>query len=103
MPYINQIDETGWSRDYARLIDLASKVSVACCVAYRHEDYSSRDVAKSNFIKNPDDGSIYSYQVDARGIGYIWAETEEEFIKACEGSELSFLDVEQLVNNLDEL
>lgn len=85
---IKDINESSFSDDYEWLVELMQKQSVVCVVDFNFPDSSdhppSRDIAKTSY----DAGSL---QVGARGIGYLWAETKEEFIEQCKRRNLKFL------------
>lgn len=77
---IRQIDESSFSDDYQKLLELMKQSSIICVVDYQ----SIRDVAQTIY-------SPLELQVVARGIGYIWAQTPEEFVHACKVYNLKFL------------
>lgn len=77
------------SRDYEKLFELMQKSSIICIVDYLGLDSSrdahiSRDVAQTLCRKE-------DYQISARGIGYIWAETKEDFVNQCARYNVEFI------------
>ena len=71
------------SRDYKALFDLMTKSSVVCVVDYGSSG-DCRDVAHTLYH----DGV---YQVSARGISYVYAETIDGFISQCERNNVEFI------------
>jgi hypothetical protein len=74
------------SKDYARLWTLARTTPVVCIIDSYEE---CRDVACT--LHHTDAASL---QVSARGIGYIWAETIEDFAKQCHTLDLEWIPPE---------
>lgn len=90
MTAINQIDESNFSDDYTQLVELMKVRSRVCVVDYSYRDDGdppTRDIAKTIFSGT--DRPIY--QVSARGMGYLWAENEKDFIDQCQKYNLKFL------------
>ncbi|MBC8740434.1 hypothetical protein F6X40_27750 [Paraburkholderia sp. UCT31] len=81
---VHEIANYNSSRDYARLAELAKTHSVLCIVDYQ----GFRDVAKTIYSLWEIDES---WQVGARGIGYVCASSKEDFIKRCESVNLEFI------------
>lgn len=73
------------SRDYAQLVRLARQASILCIVDFQGQ----RDVARTNFMRRRRDEEIWS--VSARGMGYITAFNEADFIALCEHNNLEFI------------
>ena len=74
------------SQDYELLWDLAQDYQVICLVDYRR-DSGRQDVAKA-WVQNG------IWQIGARGIGYIWAESKEDFVNQCRARNVSWLVAE---------
>jgi hypothetical protein len=74
------------SKDYKLLFELMQKTSVICIIDYDFSDLTepSRDIAKTAYK----DGD---YQIGARGISYLWAETKDEFVRYCERQNVEFI------------
>ena len=69
------------SKDYHRLFRLMQEKAFICIVTC----YGCRDVAST----------IYNealWEVSSRGVGHVWAETEDKFIANCEAVSLEFLE-----------
>ncbi len=85
---VNKVDESGFSDNYQQLVELMKQRAIVCLVDYKcHPDgnEASRDIAKTTYSPSP------SFEVTARGIGYIWANSEAEFINQCQRCNLKFL------------
>jgi hypothetical protein len=80
MTVVRAITNYNTSRDYELLFELMQKSSIVCIVDYNF----ARDVAQT-LCKCGD------YQICARGIGYLWAENKEEFLKYCEMYNVEFV------------
>jgi hypothetical protein len=80
MPVITSITNYKTSRDYELLFELMQKSSIICIVDFQ----GSRDVAQTLC----GDGD---YQISARGIGYLWADTREEFLEFCKMINVEFV------------
>jgi hypothetical protein len=77
MPRIRDIKDYPVSTNYEELWKLAHKQGVICIVDYEKINCGFiRDVCSTNFGQD-------SYEVAARGIAYISAETKEEFFEQC--------------------
>jgi hypothetical protein len=72
------------SRDYQRLTALARRASIICVVDYQ----SLRDVARTNYMEKR---GQELWSVSARGIAYITAFNEADFIALCEHHNVEFL------------
>lgn len=83
MKIVRNIEGYELSRDYKALFEQMTKSSVVCIVNYGHTA-SCRDVAHTLYRDDV-------YQISARGISYIYAETLEEFIKQCEDDDVEFI------------
>lgn len=81
---IKDVIETGFSTRYSHLVDLMQKESVICFVDYG--DRPCRDIAKTAY-----DSTGKIFEIRARGIGYLWAESPQEFIEQCRKYNVSFL------------
>lgn len=77
------------SRDYALLATLARSASIICIVDYHFRDLkeSWRDVCCTNYSSRR--GSEL-WQLSARGISYLTAFDEAEFIRRCESLNVEF-------------
>ena len=84
MPTVDKIEGYPLSRDYERLAELVTKSSIACIVDFDHD---CRDIAHTIYSS-----SSGTWQVSARGIGYIWAASKEDFIQQCERLNLEYFD-----------
>lgn len=73
------------SRDYPRLVNLASEASIICIVDYE----GHRDVARTNFMRR---GDQEMWSVSARGISYITAFSRADFIALCEHHNVEFIE-----------
>jgi hypothetical protein len=74
---IRNIKDYPVSTNYEKLWELAQKQGVICIVDYdRINSWLVRDVCSTIF-------SQHNYEVSARGIAYISAETKEEFLEQC--------------------
>jgi len=87
MTTIYKISEYETSKNYEKLADLMRENSVICIVC-QYGDY--RDVAHTTFSRNSFGGE--TFQVSARGIGYILAGNQDDFIKHCEIYKLEFIE-----------
>lgn len=76
------------SRDYVRLAELARTSSIICILDYE----THRDVARTNYASR---GASEWWQVSARGIGYITAFSQEDFMALCEHANLEFIEPPQ--------
>ena len=90
MDTVRNIEGYKTSRDYKELFEMMTKASVVCVVDYG-ETGRCRDVAHTLFR----DGV---YQISARGISYVCAETLEEFIKQCESDNVEFIPPNRAMN-----
>lgn len=83
------------SKDYEKLYKLSKKQSVICIVDY----YECRDICKTAYVEGED-----WVEVRARGIGYIWAISLEEFIAQCQSVNLEWVTPcpERTVKERDE-
>ena len=68
------------SRDYEYLYEAAKKTSIVCIV----DSFECRDICATSFHGD-------CHQVNARGIGYIYASSKEEFLEQCQKLNLEFL------------
>lgn len=77
------------STDYKLLAKLARQCSVICIVDYEKiDDIVIRDVACTTHGQHRDEEV---FQISARGISYIYAFSEDEFIKLCQHRNVEFL------------
>jgi hypothetical protein len=77
------------SRDYRKLWELAHIASIICILDMQlGKPNTCRDIALTT---HSPDWSPEVVQVGARGIGYVWAESIEEFIAQCQASRLEWL------------
>ena len=77
------------SRDYCKLWELAQMASIICIVDMEPgKPNTCRDIARTTHSA---DWSPKLVQVGARGIGYVWAESIEEFIAQCQVRRLEWL------------
>ena len=72
------------SRDYAHLANLARQASILCIVDYQGQ----RDVARTNFMRR---GDQELWTVSARGMGYITAFNQSDFIALCGHANVEFI------------
>lgn len=72
------------SRDYAQLARLAREASILCIVDFQGQ----RDVARTNYMRRR---GQEMWSVSARGMGYITAFNEADFISLCKHSNLEFI------------
>jgi hypothetical protein len=86
MSIICQLEHYGGSRDYARLAELARSHSIICIVT--RDDLS--DVAHTIYSSYSSTGHMW--QVSARGMGYVWTDTVEDFVRQCERVNLRFIE-----------
>lgn len=82
------------SKDYKRLANLARKASIICLVDYRLRQpvdgvESVRDVARTTVQRS--DGKEF-FSISARGISYVIAFNEDEFILLCASNNVEFLE-----------
>lgn len=77
----NELAKYNLSKDYDLLYDLALKQSIVCVVNFTA---TCVDICRTNYI----DGVM---QVNARGIGYIYAMNKDEFYTQCEMMNLQWL------------
>lgn len=103
---INKINDSDWSTNYDRLVELMKWHSVICTVAFRFDDRdesSTRDVAKTSYkpkgLEEEDDGT---YEISVRGCGYLMAWSEAKFKAICGKYKVRFLDLEKLTKNNEE-
>jgi hypothetical protein len=106
---INQIDDSGWSEDYDRLIEIMKLGAVVCTIDFKFEPNdktSVRDVAKTSYkpegIEEGDDGT---YEISVRGISYVTTWSEKAFKGACNKYRVRFLDIDrinQVICDLEE-
>lgn len=75
------------SKDYKHLFTLAHATSIVCMVDYE----SCRDIAATLFHGK-------TYQIGARGIGYICAFSEKEFLIQCEEYNVEFIVPENILD-----
>lgn len=83
------LPDYGGSKDYERLAELAKTRSVLCVVDYRMDTFTTRDVARTQYMSKP--GQEY-WSVSARGMGYINAFSQEEFVALCRCLNLEFIE-----------
>lgn len=83
MTLIRGIDNYLFSTDYEALWELAQKQSVVCDVSY----YGCRDIAQTICSLGPNP----VVQVSARGIGYVYADSLEDFVVGCQGCDLRWI------------
>lgn len=77
------------STDYEELARLMQKQAVVCLVDYR-DDSEIRDVAHTIFGPVSRSGKGI-WQISARGYGYIYAFSQEEFIHNCRLQHVEFI------------
>lgn len=83
---IHKISGYATSKDYELLFELMQKVSVICIIDYRSSDHTSPSRDISQTLCGDD-----QYQIEARGIGYLWADNKEEFLKYAEMQNVEFI------------
>ena len=77
------------SRDYRKPWELAHIASILCIIDMERGKLGTcREIARTN---HSPDCSLDLVQVGARGIGYVWAESIDEFIAQCQASRLEWL------------
>ena len=90
MSFIHKVAGYKTSRNYRRLVELMKQSAVVCIVDYdRIAD--CRDVAHTLFEENTGRGESM-FQISARGIAYIHAFYEEDFIKQCQRANCEFIE-----------
>jgi hypothetical protein len=82
---VHQIGDYAGSREYARLAELAKRYSVICIV----KNGSTRDVAKTLYSSH---AAGEMWQVSARGTGYVWTDSKDDFVRQCEQVDLEFIE-----------
>ena len=80
MTVVRAITNYNTSRDYELLFELMQKSSIVCIVDYNF----ARDVAQT-LCREGD------YQICVRGMGYIWTDKKEEFLKDCKAYNVEFV------------
>jgi len=94
MSTIHEIAAYNGSRDYARLAELAKTASIICIVNYAdREQFVVRDVAHTFYSNYTSTGNFW--QINARGTGYVWADTLDKFVTQCEKYGVEFIDPPQ--------
>jgi hypothetical protein len=99
--FIHQIDDSTWSTDYDRLVELMKQHSIVCTVEYRFsgEESCTRDVAKTTYkerrLQEGDDGT---FEISVRGYGYVIDWTEADFKAICAKHRVRFLDLERMTH-----
>jgi hypothetical protein len=89
----NTIPAYRTSTDYKRLAELARCSSVVCFVDYRiAKGEPIRDIARTQYSHHRDQEV---FVIAARGIGYIHAFGEDEFLKFCSHSNVEFIEPPQ--------
>lgn len=82
------------SRDYALLWRMAKDSRVVCFVDYRSREPSRlptlRDVAHT---LNPHDDVM---QISVRGVCYVWAEGQDDFVAQCRKYDVAFIPPEPI-------
>ncbi len=82
---IKDIAQYNTLKDYYWLAQEAKKQSIICIIDYKFntedKEYIFRDVAQTVYFEKNGNGS---WQISARGTGFLNAFSEEEFIKLCE-------------------
>lgn len=92
------LPDYGGSKAYARLAELAKTRSVLCVVDYRMDTFTSRDVARTQYMAKP--GQEY-WSVSARGMGYINAFSQAEFVSLCNHLNLEFIEPTPAAESVD--
>jgi hypothetical protein len=94
---INQINDSNWSTDYDRLVELMKQNSIVCTIEYKWGDRaesSIRDVGKTSYkpigLEEEDDGT---YEISVRGCAYLMTWSEAKFKGACDKYKVRFLDL----------
>ena len=90
---IQQIDESGFSRNYGLLADLMKDQSVICVVnhAYSHQIEDGEEVYRKVATTRYNSSFLYRYALSSPGITYISAKSENEFCNYCLDLDLSFV------------
>lgn len=99
MQIVHTITGYATSRDYRALAALARQQSVACEVDYGREQPALRDIARTVYREH--DGEEL-FEIGARGIGYVSAVGEEDFIRQCERANVAFLTPTTALNDQAE-
>ena len=74
------------SKDYERLVELMKEGQTIVCFAdYNVNERVYRDVARARLYTN-------TFQISARGIGYVWAFDGKDFIQQCNELNITFID-----------
>lgn len=89
---VNKVIGYKLSQDYALLARLAREQSVICLV--RYDEMTTKDVAKTIYKRFSD--TRESFDISARGIGYVGGEDEAQFIRACACAGVAFIVPEEI-------
>jgi hypothetical protein len=85
---INQVTGYETSRDYRRLLELMREQSVICLVDFSR---TCRDIAKTFYEYRPQCKTKETFQVQARGVAYIYDWEEKRFLESCKRLNLEFI------------
>lgn len=90
MSHPSEIAPYQTSKDYALLAKLAKEQSIICVVDYVYPDSALplRDVAQTGYQKYKHNEH---FQIGVRGVGYVNAFCEKEFITLCEMKNVEFI------------
>jgi hypothetical protein len=91
---IHELAKYNTSRDYEKLADLMQKESIICTVQY-HE---CRDTGRTVFSTSEDGHGIW--QINGRGMGYVYAFNRTEFIEQCTRGNVEFIEPPESVRSV---
>jgi hypothetical protein len=92
---VNRVDDSGWSSDYDRLVNLMKEQSIVCTIDYSYSaaDTPIRDIAKTAYRQEKwEDEGVY--EIGVRGLGYFTTWAEESFKASCQKHNVRFFDPE---------
>ncbi|MFP3637828.1 helix-turn-helix domain-containing protein [Paraburkholderia sp. SIMBA_054] len=85
------------SQDYRRLAVLARTASIICTVDYHFRDVGIvRDVGRTQYALRRDEEI---FEVSARGIGYVYAFGEDEFVALCAARNIEFIEPRRITGD----
>ena len=104
MNFVREIKNYQTSKDYAALYALAKSQSVVCIIdnASKLMDgtkHVCRDICHTSFHTG-NHGDIT--QLSVRGIGYVWAENEKEFVGQCVSGNVEWIVPHNIESKLKE-
>lgn len=82
------------SRDYVRLAELAKTESIICIVDCHFDDVEClRNISKTLYASFPN--GVEYWQISARGVCYVTADSLEKFMRRCEKENVEFIEPEE--------